>query len=206
VSPAIRFESDGIELSGDLRTEGGTGNLGGLVLHPHPLYGGDRRNGVVVAVAGALTEAAIPSLAFDFRGAGESGGTHGGGVPEIDDVLAAAAAIKKNVKGVTSIALVGYSYGAYVASLAARTLNPVCIACIAPPQGMLPCDALNGFKGPILLAAGDNDQFAPIDSVRELARRTGARLEVLKNADHFLWGREEEAARIVAEFAKGFIE
>src|SRR3990170_1053736 len=45
-----------------------------VVCHPHPLYGGNMDNNVVVAVAEALAGGNIVALKFNFPGTGGSGG------------------------------------------------------------------------------------------------------------------------------------
>src|SRR3989442_13069998 len=60
---------------------------GGIVIcHPHPLYGGDMDNPVVVRVQEVCAELGLATLRFNFRGVGGSGGTHGGGVAEQDEI------------------------------------------------------------------------------------------------------------------------
>ena len=58
---------------------------GVVICHPHPLYGGDMDNPVVVRVQEVCAELGLATLRFNFRGVGGSGGAHGGGVAEQDD-------------------------------------------------------------------------------------------------------------------------
>src|SRR5712692_4353961 len=58
----------------------------GLVLHPHPLGGGTMHNKVVFRAASALNEAGLVTLRINFRGVGQSTGTHDEGEGERDDV------------------------------------------------------------------------------------------------------------------------
>lgn len=68
---------------------------GGLVLcHPHPLYGGDMDNPVVVRAAEVAREAGLGTLRFNFRGVGASEGSHDNGRGEQDDVRAALATLR----------------------------------------------------------------------------------------------------------------
>src|SRR5262245_9082421 len=63
---------------------------GGLVIcHPHPLYGGDMENPVVVRVAEVAYESGLSTLRFNFRGVGRSSGSHAEGFGEQDDLRAA---------------------------------------------------------------------------------------------------------------------
>src|ERR1044072_393690 len=47
-----------------------------LVLHPHPLGGGTMHNKVVFRAAAALNDAGLITLRINFRGVGQSSGTH----------------------------------------------------------------------------------------------------------------------------------
>ena len=196
----VEFESDELKLVGDLHLPDEPHPLGAVVLHPHPLYGGDRRNNVTRGVAAGLAESGFPALTFDFRGAGESQGSHGGGGPEVKDVEAAITELTARVPDVAKVAIVGYSFGAHVASLALQGCKPAAVVCVAPPVSLLDMEGLCGFVGPILILSGDTDQFGPIDQVTSLAERSGAELQRLSGADHFLWGREAEVARKVVDF------
>src|SRR5207253_10057917 len=59
-----------------------------LVLHPHPLGGGTMHNKVVFRAAAALNDAGLVALRINFRGVGQSTGTHDEGYGERDDVRA----------------------------------------------------------------------------------------------------------------------
>ena len=45
-----------------------------VVCHPHSLYGGSLRNKVVHILADTFTDMGLPTLRFNFRGVGKSGG------------------------------------------------------------------------------------------------------------------------------------
>jgi len=87
------FESGGLQLEGMLHE--GDGGLAAVVLHPHPLYGGDMDNHVVLALRGTLAGAGATTLRFNFRGAGRSQGEHDGGRGEATDARAAIDELRK---------------------------------------------------------------------------------------------------------------
>src|SRR5206468_3182423 len=60
-----------------------------VICHPHPLYGGDMDNPVVVRVQEVCAELGLATLRFNFRGVGGSSGTHGGGLAEQEDARGA---------------------------------------------------------------------------------------------------------------------
>jgi alpha/beta superfamily hydrolase len=116
VTEAVRFPSGELTLVGVLHRPQGTGLPAVAVCHPHPLYGGDMENNVVVSLCGALADAGVAALRFNFRGVGGSGGSHGGGIGERQDALAALDFLA-GVAGVDGggLGLAGYSFGALVA-------------------------------------------------------------------------------------------
>ncbi len=201
----IRFRSGDIDLAGDLCVPDGA-TLGCVVCHPHPLYGGDRRSPVVVAVARTLASHGIATLRFDFRGAGASGGTHGGGTPEVEDARAAIQRLQAE-SGVVSVAVAGYSFGALVAMRLAADASvapaPRALAAIAPPLAMFDASFATDIRVPLLLLAGDRDDYCPRESVDELAARCHASVRVLVGADHFFAGREREVAAGISEWLSG---
>jgi alpha/beta superfamily hydrolase len=81
-SRPITFTSEGLILEGILHQPASTPFPAAVVCHPHPLYGGDMNNAVVVAVCQALAEAGIASLRLNYRGVGRSEGKYGDGLGE----------------------------------------------------------------------------------------------------------------------------
>jgi len=79
----ITFTSEDLTLEGILHEPALTPFPAAIVCHPHPLYGGDMNNNVVVAVCQALAEAGIAGLRFNYRGVGRSEGKYGDGLAEI---------------------------------------------------------------------------------------------------------------------------
>src|SRR5262249_12020310 len=84
-----------------------------LVLHPHPLGGGTMHNKVVFRAAAALNDAGLVTLRINFRGVGQSSGTHDEGYGERDDVRAGLDYLTESFAK-QQITLCGFSFGARV--------------------------------------------------------------------------------------------
>ena len=116
-STRARFPCGDITLEGEWHFPQGNGPFPAVVVcHPHPLFGGDMLNNVVVAICQALSRQSIAAFRFNFRGVGNSGGAFGRGIAEQEDVKAALAFVLSNPDiDAGRIGLVGYSFGASVA-------------------------------------------------------------------------------------------
>ncbi len=125
-----------LTLEGILERPDNHGDLPAAVIcHPHPLYGGNMHNNVVRALRKALLEKGVMCLRFNFRGTGRSWGTHGEGIDEIQDVLAALDFIESQERvDPKRIILAGYSFGCWVGLHAAyRDTRPSMLIGISPP-------------------------------------------------------------------------
>ena len=169
-----------------------------IITHPHPLYGGDLDHPVVAVLADAYQRRSYTTLRFNFRGVGTSEGHYADGQGEQDDVRAAAAYLAGLDKTVTDLA--GYSFGAWVN----LHLNPPLATVrrqllVAPPVALLEFGEMAAPLAELRVIAGDRDDFAPLDSLRERLPRwhPAARLHVLPGTDHFYWNALERLAALV---------
>ena len=164
---------------------------GGLVVcHPHPLYGGDMDNPVVVRAAEVAREVGLTTLRFNFRGVGHSEGQHDGGRGEQDDVRAAIETLRAAWPA-APLGLAGYSFGAWVSSAVAAGASDLTALClIAPPLAMLDFESLGSDAGHLLIVAGTRDQYCPLPDLDRLAARLpdGATARI-EGADHFFVGK-----------------
>jgi len=165
---------------------------GGLVVcHPHPLYGGDMDNPVVVRAVEVATQGGLSTCRFNFRGVGRSSGTHAKGEGEQDDVKAALAMLARHLPAGKPLGLAGYSFGAWVSAAAATPGIPLAALClIAPPLSMFDFATLDGANRELLIVAGTRDTYCPPAGLALLAERVaGARIETIEGADHFFFGK-----------------
>ena len=172
-----------------------TAPRGGVVIcHPHPLYGGDMDNPVVVRLAEVFGELGLATIRFNFRGVGRSTGAHGGGVDERHDVEAARVHVA-SLAGVERPAiLAGYSFGAaVVGNVAAQHRGLAGVVLVAPPLARMDPKSFAGlapFGDRLLVIAGSDDEICPLDAVARLRDSVPhATVEIIEGANHFFFGK-----------------
>jgi uncharacterized protein len=208
VAARIPVDGGAFTLEAEARIAGGA--AGAIVCHPHPAFGGRMDTPLVRALDDALTAAGLSTVRFNFRGVGASGGEPTGGRREHEDVRAAAAWLRQ--RGALRIVLVGYSFGALMATRAVGDGEAVAgCACVAFPTTILEetgdraehvARALD--RGlPWLFVGGDADGFCELDRIRGWAHgRPSVRVDVLPDVDHFFAGAAtRDACARVAAFA-----
>ncbi len=186
---ALRLEARRLPAAGSARA---------VVAPPHPLYGGTFHNPVVVDIAEGLARAGISSVSYNWRG------TEGSEGSKTDSLEAAVSDYLAALRTLTAesgrIFAAGYSFGAATALLAARQEPRVeGVIMLAPPVGMLNAADLEAVSGQLLVVVGSDDEFAPVDELREkLSVRRDVTLEVVPGADHFFHfgGLSEVAGRV----------
>ncbi len=151
--------------------EGDEGAPVAVITHPHPLYGGNMHNNVVMAAAEAARDAGYRSLRFNFRGVGASQGSHDGLDGELEDLTTAINYSKAQL-------LIGYSFGAYIAAHYIQR-HPLDCILIAPPNAML---AMPDVYVPMIV--GRHDSFCNINQLNS------NQLIIEPVADHFWVGQE----------------
>lgn len=186
------------ELHLDGRLHPGDGTLMAVVLHPHPQYGGDMDNHVVVACCEALAAEGVTALRFSFRGAGRSEGTYDEGRGEREDALAAMSAMRAAHPS-KGLLLVGYSFGAMVAAAVADD-RLAGLVLISPPTAMAPLPSFPS-ELPILVATGDQDHISPSANVAGISSDTTS-VRIFEGVDHGWWPGIDDLAAAVKGFAR----
>ncbi len=195
----VRFLCDEIELSGLF--EPGTGDVGVVVTHPHPVYGGDMYNPVVEAIVRAYRQRGYATLRFNFRGTGESTGAYDGGDGEQEDVSAALFFLSEN--GIRQVDLAGYSFGAWVCARGLENFGAVHrLMLVSPPVAFLDFDEVAALGSLKLVVTGSEDELAPPDLIEKRlpAWNEEAQFRLIEGADHFFFGFEKELAEALRPF------
>jgi hypothetical protein len=180
----VFFTSDNLRIEGMLEIASPT--RGAVITHPHPLYGGDMDNPVVIAVQRAYWRQGITTLRFNFRGVGASEGAFDDGAGERRDVSAALAFLSG--RGVTALDLAGYSFGAWVNAGAHGGFQRMVM--VSPPVAFIRFDPVAPIPTLQLIVTGGRDEIAPpgmISTCRDQWNPAAA-FEVLPDADHFYTG------------------
>ncbi len=198
----VTFPVGDIVLEGLLGLPAKPRGTGVVICHPHPLYGGDMRNNVVEALVRRFAREKYATLRFNFRGVGESGGAHGQGIAEVDDVKAAVGFLLER-QACEVVVVAGYSFGSMV-GLRAGADDPRVhkLIGVALPIATRDVSFLERVTKPKLLVSGDRDDYSPVPQLNELFARLPEpkQLDIIRHADHFFHGLETDVAGAVARF------
>lgn len=193
-----------VEVSIDEPTE----TLRGLAVisHPHPLFGGTKDNKVVQTLARAFLQLGYVTVRFNFRGVGQSAGTHDNGNGECLDLVeltqtARARLLPAELQN-QAIALAGFSFGAFVTSNAGQQLREKGI-----PVGkmVLVGTATSRFKvAPVpedtLVIHGEVDDTVPLNDVLRWANETNVPVVVMPGVEHFFHGKLPQLKELVVRY------
>ncbi|UCH31697.1 MAG: dienelactone hydrolase family protein [Candidatus Bathyarchaeota archaeon] len=149
---------------------------GVILCPPHPLYGGTRNDTRIVRVARELASSGISALCIDY-------GNYGKGIEEIQNVLDAVSFMGKKVD---CLGLLGYSFGAIVASNVARQTEIDGFVAMSILKRINSIDAISDFACPKLFIHGKRDNIAPYSDFKQLYKEANERKEKLVlDTDHF---------------------
>ncbi|MBW8904336.1 MAG: alpha/beta hydrolase [Betaproteobacteria bacterium] len=148
-----------------------------LIAHPHPLYGGTLDNKVVQTLARAFVELGYEAWRPNFRGVGETEGSHDEGRGELEDL----AAIVEHLRP-SRLALAGFSFGAGVQVMLAQRVKAERLVLVGV--------AVNRFQLPnvqpgTLVIHGEQDDTVPLAMVFDWARPQDLPVIVLPGGEHF---------------------
>jgi alpha/beta superfamily hydrolase len=195
-----------------------------IVTHPWGPLGGNMNNNVVLAIVVWFQQLKITTMRFDFGGSQIGRGDRQvAQVKEAADFLLEGSHLEvsqhqstthKNSKPPKHVLLVGYSYGSIISASAAIKI-PQCIgvAMLSPPlavrhwlylfHGNYHLEQARKSGRPLLMIIGSRDNFtaegAFMDVVESMptSTTTGA---VLKDADHFFRGREQDLMDVMGHW------
>ncbi len=174
-----------------------------LVLHPHPLHGGTMHNKVVFRAARALGEAGLVTLRLNFRGVGQSTGTHDHARGEQEDARAGLDYLAANYPRLPLL-LAGFSFGARVGlEVGVRDERVAALIGIGTPVSIsergYDFSFLRACRKPLLFVHGERDEFGDVARLRALAAELPAEARVhvaiIPAAGHFFDDQLDDLVR-----------
>ncbi|MAV86823.1 MAG: alpha/beta hydrolase [Rhodospirillaceae bacterium] len=163
-----------------------------IVLHPHPLHGGNMNNRIIYNMFHAFVEQGFSVLRFNFRGVGRSQGVFDGGIGELSDAAYAFDWMQQFNKNSPYCWIGGYSFGALISmQLMMRRPEIIGFISISPPANTEDFSFLAPCPSSGLIVHGENDDLIPIETTSKLATKlnTQKNIEVefsaVKGANHF---------------------
>jgi hypothetical protein len=195
----VTIECGNIKLEGVLHQQSSEKAV--LICHPHPLYGGNMDNPVVMTLAESFFEKGFTTLRFNFRGTCNSTGMFDNGDGEQEDVRAALSWLKK--EGYQKISLVGYSFGARMnASVVSTGCEIDDHIMVSPPVGFMSFDDIERMPFTGLIVTGENDEIAPAEKVQDHINRWQIvpRYEIIEACDHFYSGCRGQLKTVIIDY------
>jgi len=158
-----------------------------VVCHPHPLHGGTMHNKVVFRMAKAAREAGCAVIRFNFRGVGQSAGTHDDGKGEQDDVRTALEYARSRYPDLP-VALAGFSFGSSMSAKVASK-DPAVERWVGAglPVNRASFGFFADFRTPKFLVHSTHDEFGDCDRLEAVFASTPEpkSLEWIESPDHF---------------------
>src|SRR5437899_4996804 len=148
-----------------------------VIAHPHPLFGGTLDNKVVQTLARAFVELGYEAWRPNFRGVGETEGTHDEGRGELEDLAAIVAHLKPE-----RLALAGFSFGAGVQVMLAQRVRAEKLVLVGVALTRF---ALPPVQAGTLVIHGEQDDTVPLAAVLDWARPQDLPVVLVPGADHF---------------------
>lgn len=170
-----------------------------LIAHPNPVQGGTKDNKVVTTLAKAFFALGYVTARPNFRGVGASAGSFDQGRGEAEDIVAVAAYLRQHF-GDLPVVLAGFSFGAFVQTLAAVAIGPRRMVLVGP--------AVNRFQAnPVptdtLVIHGEHDDVVPLAAVLDWARPQHLPIVVVPGGEHFFHGRLNLLSDIIVRGFQG---
>ncbi|MFL6798509.1 MAG: alpha/beta hydrolase [Xanthobacteraceae bacterium] len=164
----------------------------GIVLHPHPQFGGTMNHQIVYQVYYAFAQRNFSVLRFNFRGVGRSQGSFDHGQGELSDAASALDWAQSINPEARSCWIAGFSFGAWIGmQLLMRRPEIEGFISIASPANLYDFSFLAPCPSSGMIVHGDKDAVVPYKDVTTLVEKLktqkGIVIEqkVIPGANHF---------------------
>ncbi len=190
----VSFESEGETLRATLYNNT---SVGVIFCPPYPLHGGNRKDPRLVRIAGELSSHGVSALCIDY-------GRFGGGATEVQNVLDAVSFMKKRT---IQLGLLGYSFGAVVASNAAVQARMGGFVALSILRKIDSLETRLDFDCPKLFVHGRLDDIAPYSDFEFLYREAYEPKEKLVlNVGHFYIEDYPDSMNLTSKRIREFFE
>ena len=170
----------------------------GIVLHPHPQFGGTMNNQIVYQLYYTFVHRGFSALRFNFRGVGRSQGGFDNGIGELSDAASALDWVQSINPEARSCWIAGFSFGAWIGmQLLMRRPEIEGFISIAPPANMYDFSFLAPCPSSGLIIQGDKRRGGAAARrqklVEKLRTQKGITIEqkIMPGANHFFDGKIE---------------
>lgn len=179
----------------------------GLVLHPHPQYGGTMNNKVVYHLYNIFTERGFATLRFNFRGVGRSQGVFDNGIGELSDAASALDWLQTFHPNANGAWISGFSFGSWIAmQLLMRRPEVRGFISVAPPANLYDFSFLAPCPSSGLMIHGNKDEIVTTDSVTKLVEKLRQQKQItveqqtMPGAGHFFEGQLDDLKKRVGDY------
>ena len=164
-----------------------------VISHPHPLYSGTMNNKVVTTLERAFSNLGFTTVAYNFRGVGQSEGAYDNGVGEQDDLKAVLDWAKETFEvdaEKDEIVLAGFSFGSYVTLQAHKRLGAKALCTVAPPVGLYDFSNVAEISVPWVLIQGGQDEVVSAAEILDWSQSLKSKPDIYwrEKASHFFHG------------------
>src|SRR5271157_4387921 len=179
----------------------------GIVLHPHPQFGGTMNHQIIYQLYYAFVHRNFSVLRFNFRGVGRSQGTFDHGQGELSDTASALDWAQSINPEARSCWIAGFSFGAWIGmQLLMRRPEIDGFIAVAPPANLYDFSFLAPCPSSGLMINGDRDRVVPVNAVKTLVDKLKTQKgivvshEVVPGANHFFEDKVEDLIAIVEKY------
>src|SRR6195256_5960906 len=164
----------------------------GIVLHPHPQFGGTMNHQIIYQLYYAFVHRNFSVLRFNFRGVGRSQGAFDHGQGELSDAASALDWAQSISPEARACWIAGVSFGSWIGmQFLMRRPEIEGFISIAPPANRFDFSFLAPCPSSGLFVHGDRDRVAPLREVTSLIEKLktqkGISIEhaIIPGANHF---------------------
>src|SRR6516162_1143365 len=179
----------------------------GIVLHPHPQFGGTMNHQIIYQLYYAFAHRNFSVLRFNFRGVGRSQGSFDHGQGELSDAASALDWAQSINPEARSCWIAGFSFGAWIGmQLLMRRPEIEGFISIAPPANLYDFSFLAPCPSSGMIVHGDKDAVVPHKDVSglvdKLKTQKGIVIEqkVIAGANHFFDGKVDALMEAISAY------